>query len=94
MCVLTSTPGLCRGLVTSLLAHGIWLTFVLGHSGVNGLNDIRSDGGKEDLYNLNQLNSASVQLLPDLSSTGGFEAVVPLVEGGSHRWQSHRRTGW
>lgn len=35
--------------MTSLLAHGIWLTLVLGHSGVDGLNDIRTDGRSEDL---------------------------------------------
>lgn len=33
--VLTSSPRLCRGLVTSLLSDGVWLTLVLGHSGVD-----------------------------------------------------------
>ena len=50
LCALTSSPGLSRGLVTSLLAHGIWLTLILGHSSVDGLNDIWADGRGEDLY--------------------------------------------
>jgi hypothetical protein len=50
VCVHTSTPRLSRGLVTSLLAHGIWLTLVLRNSGVDGLDDIRSDRSSEDLY--------------------------------------------
>lgn len=33
--VLTSSPRLSRGLVTSLLSDGVWLTLVLGHSGVD-----------------------------------------------------------
>ncbi len=33
--VLTSSPGLGRGLVTSLLSDSVWLTLVLGHSGVD-----------------------------------------------------------
>lgn len=32
----TGTPGLSTGLVTSLLAHGVWLALVLGHTGVDG----------------------------------------------------------
>jgi hypothetical protein len=32
--VLTSSPRLSRRLVTGLLAHGIWLSLVFGHSGV------------------------------------------------------------
>ena len=63
MCVLTSTPRLSRSLVTSFLAHGIWLTLVLGHSSVDSLNDIRSDGSSEDLYNPNQLNSPQDPIL-------------------------------
>ena len=66
ICVLTSTPGLSRGLVTSLLAHCIWLTLVLGHSGVDSLDDIGSDGRKEDLYNSNQRTAPKVQFLPYL----------------------------
>lgn len=34
--------------MTSLLAHGIWLPLVLGHSGVDLLDDIRTDGGLEN----------------------------------------------
>jgi hypothetical protein len=48
--VRTGTPGLSRGLVTSLLAHGIWLTLILGHSSVDSLNNIRSDWRCEDLF--------------------------------------------
>ena len=65
-CVLTGTPGLSRGLVTSLLAHCIRLTLVLGHSGVDSLDDIGSDGRKEDLYNSNQRAAPKVQFLPYL----------------------------
>ena len=54
-CVRTSTPGLSRGLVASFLAHGIWLTLILRNTGVDGLDDIRSDGRSEDLFNCNQL---------------------------------------
>jgi len=32
----TSSPRLSRGLVTSLLAHGVWLSLVLGHTSVDG----------------------------------------------------------
>jgi len=46
--VLTSSPGLGRGLVTGLLAHGIGLALVLGNSLVHLLDDIRTDGGSED----------------------------------------------
>lgn len=31
----TCTPGLGRGLFTGLFAHGIWLSLILGHSGVD-----------------------------------------------------------
>ncbi len=34
--------------MTCLLAHGIGLSLVLGHSGVDLLNDIRSNRGGED----------------------------------------------
>lgn len=46
--VLTSSPGLGRGLVTGLLAHGIGLALVLGDSLVHLLDDIRTNGGGED----------------------------------------------
>lgn len=46
--VLTSSPGLGRGLVTGLLAHGIGLALVLGDSLVHLLDDIRTDGSSED----------------------------------------------
>jgi len=94
MCVLTSTPGLSGGLVASLLAHGIRLTLVLGHSGVNGLNDIGSNGREEDLYNPNQLNSLRFPIPSRSPINMSFELVVPLGEGESNRWQSHRRTVW
>ena len=32
----TGTPGLSRGLVASLLAHGVGLSLVLGHTSVDG----------------------------------------------------------
>ena len=56
--------------MASLLAHGIWLTLILGHSGVDGLDDIGSDGREEHLYNPNQFNLPSVQFLPHPPSTG------------------------
>lgn len=34
--------------MTSLLTHGIWLPLVLGHSGVDLLDDIRTNGGLEN----------------------------------------------
>lgn len=34
--------------MTSLLTHGIWLPLILGHSGVDLLDDIRTDGGLEN----------------------------------------------
>ena len=46
---LTSSPGLSRGLVASLLADGVRLTLVLGHALVNLLDDIRADGAQEHL---------------------------------------------
>lgn len=45
--VLTSSPRLGRGLVTSLLADGVRLALVLGHAGVNLLDDIRADRAQE-----------------------------------------------
>jgi hypothetical protein len=47
----TGTPRLSRGLVTSLLAHSVRLTLVLGHASVNLLNDIGSDRAGEDSRN-------------------------------------------
>ena len=47
----TGTPRLSRGLVTSLLAHSVGLTLVLGHASVNLLNDIGSDRAGEDSRN-------------------------------------------
>lgn len=47
----TGTPRLSRGLVTSLLAHGVGLTLVLSHAGVNLLDDVRSDRAGEDSGN-------------------------------------------
>lgn len=46
---LTSSPRLGRGLVTGLLADGVRLPLVLGHSGVDVLDDVGTDGGAEDL---------------------------------------------
>jgi hypothetical protein len=66
MRVLTGTPGLSRGLVTSLLAHGIWLTLVLRNASVDGLDDVRSNGRSEDLFSCNQL--VSTILSPTSSS--------------------------
>ena len=45
---LTSSPRLGRGLVTGLLAHGVRLALVLGHAGVNLLDDVRADRAGED----------------------------------------------
>jgi hypothetical protein len=44
----TGTPGLSGSLFTSLLAHGVRLSLVLRHTGVNLLDDIRTDGRSED----------------------------------------------
>jgi hypothetical protein len=80
--------------MASLLAHGIWLTLILGHSGVDGLDDIGSDGREEHLYNPNQFNPPPVSnSFLILHQQESFERIVPLGEGASHRWQSHRRTG-
>jgi hypothetical protein len=43
----TSTPRLSRGLVTSLLGDGISLTLVLGHVGVNKVDNIGTDRSLE-----------------------------------------------
>lgn len=74
--------------MTSLLAHGIWLTLVLGHSGVHGLNDIGSDGRSEDLYNSNQLN-CSPRPIPSISliNKGGF-----FFSSLSYLWERVSRT--
>jgi hypothetical protein len=79
-CLLTSTPRLSRSLVTSLLAHGIWLTLILGHSSVYCLNDIRSDRRGEDLYNSNQHISSTLhqQIFPSCR-TFGRGWVTPLA---------------
>jgi hypothetical protein len=45
---LTSSPRLGRGLVASLNADGIRLSLVLGHSGVDFLDDIRSNWAQEN----------------------------------------------
>lgn len=44
----TGTPGLGRGLVTSLLGDGVGLAVVLVHVLVDELDNIRADGGLED----------------------------------------------
>jgi hypothetical protein len=62
--------------VTSLLAHGIWLTLVLGHSSVDGLNDIRSDRRGEDLFNSDQHNSSSKVSLPNASTNISFSSYL------------------
>lgn len=46
--VLTSAPRLGRSLVAGLLADGVRLALVLGHSLVDILNDVRADRGGED----------------------------------------------
>ena len=46
--LLTSSPRLGRGLVTGLLADGVRLPLVLGHSGVNLLDDVRADRAQEN----------------------------------------------
>lgn len=48
MLLLTSSPRLGRGLVTGLLAHGVRLALVLSHALVDILDDIGTDGGRED----------------------------------------------
>lgn len=45
----TGTPGLGRGLVTSLVTDSVGLTAVLGQVGVDEVDDVRADGGAEDL---------------------------------------------
>ena len=44
----TSSPRNGRGLVSSIQVHGVSLSVVLVHVGVNKLNDIRSKWGQED----------------------------------------------
>jgi hypothetical protein len=44
----TSTPRFGRGLFTSLGRDSVRLTLVLGHVGVNKVDDIRTNGGLED----------------------------------------------
>jgi hypothetical protein len=101
MRALTSSPGLSRGLVTSFFAHGIWLTLILRNTGVDGLNDIRSNGRSEDLFNRSQLKfpmtfPASSSIFPHNRKfiTKNFEVVVPLGEDEWHRWQCHQRKEW
>jgi hypothetical protein len=44
----TSTPRFGRGLLTSLGRNGIRLTLVLGHVGVDKVDNVRTNGGLED----------------------------------------------
>lgn len=48
----TGTPGLGRGLVTSLVADSVGLAAVLGDVGVDEVDDVRADGGAEHLGQL------------------------------------------
>jgi hypothetical protein len=91
-CVLTSTPGLSRSLVTSLLAHGIWLALILRNTSVDGLDDIRSDRSSEDLY-FNSISSIPLHLHAHTtnqranrgSRTFGRGWVAPLAEPSAFR---------
>lgn len=67
---LTSAPRLGRGLVAGLLADGVRLPLVLGHAGVDVLDDIRADRGAEDLGE-------------DLSGAGGLAIGADNGDGRS-----------
>ena len=54
----TGTPGLGGGLVTGALVHGVRLAVVLVEAGVNGVHDVRTDGGQEDLGELHGVSRA------------------------------------
>lgn len=45
----TSTPGLGRGLLTSVGSDGVSLTLVLGHRDEDGVNKVNTEGSAEDL---------------------------------------------
>jgi hypothetical protein len=66
--------------MASLLAHGIWLTLILGHSGVDGLDDIGSDGREEHLYNPNQFNPPQCPIPSSSSINGSLLSVSYLWE--------------
>ena len=68
---LTSSPRLSRGLVSGLLAHGVRLTLVLGHSSVNLLDDIRSDRTGEDSGNGMGSSSGSTIFADDGNGRSG-----------------------
>ena len=44
----SSSPGLCGVLLAGLVVDGVSLSSVLGHVGVHEVNDVLSDGGRED----------------------------------------------
>jgi hypothetical protein len=73
--------------VTSLLAHGIWLTLVLGHSSVDGLNDIRSDGRGENLYNSNQLSIPSTTQVNLFAQTFFFSSCINRKFATAYLWE-------
>lgn len=62
---LTSSPGLGRGLVASLLAHGVRLPLVLRHAGVHLLDNIGADGAGEDLGHGVRLAAGAAALADD-----------------------------
>ena len=76
---LTSAPRFGRSLVTGLFADGVRLALVLGHAGVDVLDNIRADRGAEDLGE-------------DLGGTGGLAIGADNGDGrsGGHCVQSLR----
>lgn len=46
----TGSPGLGTGLVTCFVRHSVWLSFVLGHVGVNEVEDVGPDGSRKDCW--------------------------------------------
>lgn len=86
---LTSAPRLSRGLVTSLLADGVRLPLVLGHAGVDVLDDIRADGGAEDLgEDLSGAGGLAIGADDGNCGTGGH---LVRVSGQVRRLQKRRK---
>lgn len=67
----TGTPGLSAVLVSSLLSDGVSLTPVLGHVGVDELDNVGADGGLEDPGEANALGGLSFLDGLDLNKGSG-----------------------
>jgi hypothetical protein len=84
----TSTPGLSRGLMTSLLRDGIGLTLVLGHVGVDKVDNVGTNGGLED-GGEGQSGARAVGgvNIDDRSGSCGLKkAMVELAKGQVELW--------